>query len=138
MKHEAWNMEHIAIVRGKRVYANIVKRVLRRACEVVRCPRGVEVSLIFVSDARMRKLNRAYRGKDRTTNVLAFEGGDIFISLPEARREAKRYGWSLRYNVVRLALHGFLHLVGYDHVKAKDTREMERIESKILTSTKSG
>lgn len=145
-------MKHVTIVGGLRVYAHIVKRVMRRACKVVHCPRGAEVSVIFVSDAKMREINRVYRGKDKTTNVLAFPSqvpgsrfqvsdvdlGDIFISLSEAKREAKKYGWTASYSVARLAVHGFLHLLGYDHVKDREARKMERIESKILTSTKIG
>ena len=138
-----------------RMYANVVKMVLQRACTVVGCPKGA-VSVIFIGDAKMLKLNREYRGKDKTTNVLAFPSeaphpplsrgereiermrervrdlGDIFICLPEAKREAKKYDWTLRYEIARLALHGFLHLLGYDHVKEREARKMELLEQKIL------
>ncbi len=94
----------------------------------------------------MRQINKAYRGKDRTANVLSFPAhdscsiihdsqkdlGDIFISLPEAKREAKKYGWTIRYEIARLALHGFLHLLGYDHEKDGEAKVMEEIESKVL------
>lgn len=76
----------------------------------------------------MRALNRRYRGKDRTTDVLSFpmrEGkgprtaspllGDIVISVPEAERQARADGEALQKAVDRLLVHGFLHLLGYDH-----------------------
>ena len=102
--------------------------------------------MVFVGDAKMRQMNKQYRGKNCTTNVLSFsthdsyciipdsqnELGDIFISLPEAKREAKKYGWTMQYEIARLALHGFLHLLGYDHVKNKAASKMEKIEQKIL------
>lgn len=125
-------MKHVTIIGGSRLYANIVKKVLRDVCKVVRCSKRTPAVVIFVSDAKMRELNRTYRGKNKTTNVLAFEGGDIFISLPEARREAKKYGWTIRYEIARLALHGYLHLLGYDHKKDKEAGRMERLEAKIL------
>ncbi|MBI4135318.1 rRNA maturation RNase YbeY [Candidatus Uhrbacteria bacterium] len=142
-----------------RIYTNTVEHVLQMACRTVRCPKGMAVSVVFVGDKKMRELNRTYRSKDKTTNVLAFpmlketrnlkleirkstkvssfqfpvsDLGDIFISLGEARREAKKYGWKLQYEIARLALHGFLHLLGYDHVEEEEARRMERIEEKIL------
>ncbi len=149
-----------------RIDANIVDEVLQRACKKVKCPSDVQTSVIFIGDAKMRELNRKYRGKDKTTNVLAFGAvaphpplsrgerkiapvfplpvrervavgrvrdlGDIFISLPEAKREAKKYGWTIKYEIARLALHGFLHLLGYDHEKEGEARKMERIERRVL------
>jgi len=58
--------------------------------------------------------------------------GDIFISIPEARREAKKYGWTFKYELGRLVAHGALHLLGYDHTNEKDTRKMENIEREVL------
>lgn len=141
-------MKPVTIVGGSKVYANVVKSVLQKACRTVRYPKEMEVAVVFVVDAKMRELNRKYRGKDRTTNVLSFSThdsyfmihasqndlGDIFISLPEAKREAKQYGWSMRYEIARLALHGFLHLLGYNHVKDKEARVMERVEKKVLVN----
>ena len=145
-------------VSRSRIDTNIVKRVLRQSCKKARCPKGAEVSVIFVGDAKMRGLNRKYRGKNKTTNVLAFAAltpalsspspqpsprgrgglggvrdlGDIFISIPEAKREAKKYGWTAQYAVARLALHGLLHLVGFNHVEDKEARKMELLEADIL------
>ena len=138
-------------------YSGVVRGILKNAARVVDFSKKTSVSVVFVGDQKMRELNRKYRGKDKTTNVLAFASnanrvtqnagnatrytlhatdqldlGDIFISIPEAKREAKKYGWTIRYTVAHLTLHGFLHLLGYGHIKNKDAREMEELEQRIL------
>ncbi len=94
----------------------------------------------------MRTLNRRYRGKDRTTDVLSFpmrEGafadlrpellGDIVISVPAAERQAKEAGHSLIREIERLLVHGLLHLLGYDHERGPAAaRRMRRREREIL------
>ena len=83
----------------------------------------------------MRRLNRDYRGKDRSTDVLAFpaEGGpllgDIVVSVPYAARQARRRGEPQSREIDRLLVHGFLHLLGYDH--ETDDGEMEALESRV-------
>lgn len=128
---------NIVGARGKQ-YAALIENIFSKACRIVRCPKSAHVSVVFVGDAKMRTLNRKYRHKDKTTNVLSFnaEGnddlGDIFISYPEAMREAKKYGWTVKYEIARLTLHGFLHLLGYDHEKENEAKMMEGIEERIL------
>jgi len=88
----------------------------------------------------MAGLNRRWRGKDRPTDVLAFpaqvvaEGflGDIVISIPYATRQARRRGESRASEVDRLLLHGYLHLLGYDH--ETDQGEMEALEARLRKS----
>ena len=83
----------------------------------------------------MRRLNRSYRRRDRSTDVLAFPGdgqtllGDIVVSVPYAAREAARRGDPVLREVDRLLLHGFLHLMGYDHVV--DHGEMNALEARL-------
>jgi probable rRNA maturation factor len=105
-----------------------------------------ELSILFIGDRAMRSLNRAWRGKDRTTDVLSFplrEGrfasilphmlGDIVISVPAARRQAKAAGHEFRREIERLLVHGLLHLLGYDHERgAQEARRMERKERQLL------
>lgn len=113
-----------------------VRRVLTRAARAARSRAG-EVSVLFCADARMRSLNRRYRGKDRSTDVLAFPSGsrrdgflgDIVISVPYAGREARRRDDTRAREIDRLLLHGFLHLMGYDH--ESDAGEMDALELRL-------
>jgi rRNA maturation RNase YbeY len=111
--------------------------VLRRAARAAGSP-AREVSVLFCADGRMRGLNRRYRGKDKSTDVLAFPSdvapkagflGDIVISVPYAGREARRRGETPAREIDRLLLHGFLHLMGYDH--ETDDGEMDALEGKL-------
>ena len=113
-----------------------VRRLLGRARRATG-DRAREVSVLFCGDRLMAGLNRRWRGKDRSTDVLAFpaeavaEGflGDIVISLPYATRQARRRGESRAREVDRLLLHGYLHLLGYDH--ETDRGEMEALEERL-------
>lgn len=106
---------------------------------------NAEIGLVFVNDARMRALNRAYRGKDRPTDVLAFsarEGsfgnlnsgllGDVVISTETARRQADAMGRGLDEEALHLLIHGILHLLGYDHERSpREAGRMRRLERAI-------
>jgi probable rRNA maturation factor len=105
-----------------------------------------ELSVVLVSDRRMRALNHCYRKKDWSTDVLAFplrEGrfsrfggallGDVVISMQTAKRQAKEFGHSLREEIERLLVHGILHLLGYDHEQnVRAAAVMARRERAIL------
>ncbi len=91
-----------------------------------------EIGLVFVSEKKMLKLNKKYRGKNKITNVLSFSEGDIIICPEVVKKEAKAYGFTQKYWMTRLAVHGILHLVGYKHSAEKNRLSMERLENKIL------
>ena len=108
-----------------------------------------EVSVLFTDDPSIHTLNLSYRGKDKPTDVLSFpqeeewtDGlhspslGDLVISTQTARRQAKQFGVSYRKEVLRLLIHGLLHLAGYDHenVPPKEAQQMRRTERRILAS----
>ena len=107
---------------------------------------SAELGITFVGDQRMRGLNRRYRGKDRTTDVLAFAMreashssagllGDVVIAVPTAARQAKEGQRSLDEELTVLLVHGILHLCGYDHERSeKEARRMHRRERMILRS----
>jgi rRNA maturation RNase YbeY len=112
---------------------------------------SAELGILLVGDQRMRVLNRRYRGKDRTTDVLAFAMreaftphgsrltpnmlGDVVISVSTAWRQAKEAGRSLDEELAWLLVHGILHLCGYDHERSeKEARRMHRRERMILRS----
>ncbi|MBP3401261.1 MAG: rRNA maturation RNase YbeY [Selenomonadales bacterium] len=110
-----------------------------------------EVSLMFTDDETIHEMNREYRGIDRPTDVLSFaleEGeeeeiyggpeenllGDIIISVETATRQAEEYGHSVEREMAFLALHGMLHLLGYDHMEEEERKEMRAQEEAILAS----
>ena len=99
-------------------------------------------SVVFVSDAAIRKLNRQFRGQDRATDVLSFprqaetfekenqpQLGEVVISVPRAMAQAKENRLTFSNEVEQLILHGLLHLCGYDH--ETDDGEMNRLELKL-------
>ena len=101
------------------------------------------VTVVVDDDARIRELNRLWRGFDKPTNVLSFPSpdtqpgpvrslGDIAISYETAAREASAEDKSFADHVVHLSVHGFLHLLGYDHESDDDAEEMEGLERAIL------
>ncbi len=103
---------------------------------------GAGVTVAFVSDRAMRELNRRWRGKEGTTDVLSFpaaqdefeklEGftlGDVVISVEQAARQATEHGLEFDEEVSQLVLHGLLHLCGYDH--ETDDGEMNRLELRL-------
>ncbi len=103
--------------------------------------RGAELSVRVVGAAASRRLNREFRGKDRPTNVLSFAPppgtargflGDLVLSAPVVDREARQQGKPLRAHWAHLIVHGCLHLLGFDHVRAVDASRMERRERRIL------
>ncbi len=99
-----------------------------------------EIGITLTSDDEIRKLNREYRGKDKPTDVLSFPideridgiwiGGDIVISIDRAKEQAKG---DLKDEIKRLVVHGFVHLMGYDHeLGEKEAILFEKIERSIL------
>jgi probable rRNA maturation factor len=120
--------------RGRRVDARRLGRALRGAASAL----GVagEITLVLTGDRRMRELNRRYRGKDRPTDVLSFPSdglpgalGDVVISVETAERNARSLGRTLAQELDVLALHGLLHVLGYDH--ETDDGTMERLERRL-------
>ncbi len=120
--------------RCRRVSSDRLKRVLGGAARVLRV-RG-EMSLVLAGDGLLHRLNRDYRGKDRPTDVLSFPGeggeaglGDVVISVETAERNARSGGRTLARELDVLALHGFLHVLGYDH--ETDGGTMDRLERRL-------
>ena len=105
-------------------------------------PEAASVTIAFVSDRQMRELNRQWRGKTGTTDVLSFPAGedeyanpdgsklgDVVISLEQAVRQAKEHDLTADEEIAQLILHGLLHLCGYDH--ETDGGEMNRLELRL-------
>src|SRR5688572_20450201 len=120
--------------RRRRVQPGRVRRVLRAAARDL----GVsgELAVVLAGDRTLRSLNARYRGKDKPTDVLSFPGpggdaglGDVVISLDTAARNARAFGRTFPQEVDVLALHGFLHVLGYDH--ETDDGTMDRLERRL-------
>ena len=130
--------------------------ILHKAGEVEGVMDG-EVALTFVDDEAIRELNKSYRGLDKPTDVLSFAMneqtdeewdihydeefdepadnnllGDIIISLPRAMEQSEEYGHSLEREIGFLFVHGFLHLIGYDHQDEASEKEMFAKQEQIL------
>ena len=102
-----------------------------------------EVSVVLTDDAEQRELNKQWRGIDKSTNVLSFPQlepfspvvglvGDIILARETVAREAEEMGIAFEAHVTHLVVHGFLHLLGYDHVEDDEAAVMEGLETKIL------
>jgi probable rRNA maturation factor len=127
--------------RGCTVRLGGLGRFVRRLALEIPPPIGDTVALCLVTDAAIREMNREFRGLDRATDVLAFRGhfrpdpegsvhlGDIAIAVPTAARQARARGHALSRELRTLALHGYLHLLGFDH--ERDDGRMRRLERRI-------
>ena len=103
-------------------------------------------TIVFVDDEEIHKINKEYRGVDRVTDVIsfAFEDneeksynyirvlGDIYISIPQMKRQAEEYGHSEKRELSFLTVHGLLHLLGYDHMQEEDEKVMFSLQEEIL------
>jgi probable rRNA maturation factor len=105
------------------------------------------MSIIIIDNKEIHKINKEYRGIDRETDVISFaleEGetidepvktlGDIYISIDKVYEQAKEYGHSVKRELFFLVTHGFLHLLGYDHMTKEDEEEMFSLQEEILDS----
>jgi probable rRNA maturation factor len=124
----------------------IVQRAIAAAASFVELPADeTEVAVMLTDDARIRDLNREWRGQDKATNVLSFPAaqppgespqplmlGDIAIAFETTRNEAETEGKPFQNHLSHLAIHGFLHLLGYDHLDDEEAEEMEALERDIL------
>lgn len=106
---------------------------------------AAEISILLTDDAEQQVLNRDWRGKDAPTNVLSFPQiepfgpvvgilGDIILARETLEREAIEQGTSFEHHFTHLIVHGFLHILGYDHIEDDEALEMEGLETQILAS----
>lgn len=123
----------------------LVERAIEAATAELDIAGDSELSLLFSDDAHVRALNRDWRGKDKPTNVLSFPAfptapggplppmlGDIALAFETVAAEAALEGKPFDHHLTHLVVHGFLHLLGYDHEAADEAEEMEALERRIL------
>lgn len=122
-----------------------IRKVINKAIEIEK-PGNIEFNIILVDNEYIHNLNREYRKIDRETDVITFALedyndityenyrmlGDIYISLDKAHSQAIEYGHSFKREICFLSVHGFLHLLGYDHMKKEDEIEMFGRQELIL------
>ena len=106
---------------------------------------AAELSILLTNDEEQHELNRQWRGKDSSTNVLSFPQiepfgpvvgilGDITLARETLIREAEEQGVSFEAHFTHLVVHGFLHILGYDHLTDEEAAEMEGLETRILAT----
>ncbi|UAL54809.1 rRNA maturation RNase YbeY [Metabacillus dongyingensis] len=129
----------------------MVETLLQHAAEAERVAQDAELSVTFVDNEKIKEINRVYRSKDQVTDVISFameeQGkgevsivgvdmppvlGDIIISVPRASEQAEEYGHSFTRELGFLAVHGLLHLLGYDHMTEEDEKKMFGKQKEIL------
>ena len=140
-------------------YRRLIKNIYKKALEVTNNDvEGTELTISFVSPEKIREYNKEYRGVDRATDVLSFPMlnihygqsvaefaedmlpngtlylGDIVICKKVAKAQAKEYEHSLKREVAFLALHGLLHVLGYDHIEEDDEKVMMAKSEEILNA----
>lgn len=118
------------LTKGK-VDKKFLEKIAIKTLNFLNFEEKTEVSLVIIGEARMRKLNKKYRGKNRVTDVLAFDYGEIFICLPQAKKQAKRLGHSLEQELATLLIHGILHLAGYSDKTKEDYNKMVKKQEEI-------
>lgn len=118
-------------------------RLTRLARRVVQGEKAdLDIQIILTGDGVLRGLNRRYRRRNRTTDVLSFnipgvaglkaESGELYISLPQAQRQARAARHSLGSELELLVVHGTLHLLGFDHHRASEAQAMREREQRYL------
>lgn len=145
--------------RVEKQHLELIKKVIMSAAETLQLGDNFEMSVTIVENDRIQEINREYRKIDKPTDVISFaiedndeeefeeffEGfakeeafeiprllGDIFISIDKAEEQAKKFGHSFDRELGFLAVHGFLHLNGYDHQTKAEEQEMNALQDEIL------
>ena len=140
------------------IYGETVKKVLEKCFQ----EEGLEnsnllITVTFTTPENIRKINKEYRNIDKATDVLSFPMferyeiqnmikkqefehedtlGDLVISVEKVKEQAEEYGHSFERELSYMLVHGFYHLMGYDHIKEEDKKEMRPKEEKILSDLK--
>ncbi|HKM88063.1 MAG TPA: rRNA maturation RNase YbeY [Xanthobacteraceae bacterium] len=119
----------------------VARRAIREAAALLSTA-GAELAIVLTDDTAIRLLNRTWRGVDAATNVLSFPTkragddplliGDIVLAYETIAGEARTEHKPFAHHVAHLAVHGFLHLLGYDHVRNEDAEVMEQVELDVL------
>ena len=140
-------------IEEKEEYVQAIEKVINKCFEIEKLEnKKIYVSIILTNDEEIKKINNEYRKIDKATDVLSFPMfektevekiqnsnskikdvlGDIIISIPKVKKQAKEYGHSFERELAYMVVHGFYHLMGYDHIEEKDKKEMRPKEENVL------
>jgi|SRR3989338_3698910 len=133
---------------GKKISLELWRRWLEKIAKTLKLKKKLELSIALVGDSEIKRLNKIYRRKNKVADVLSFAEidsrakldlapdylGEIIIGYPQAVRQARRAKRLVNQQLEMLLIHGFLHLLGYDHQRAKDALLMENLEQRIINS----
>jgi probable rRNA maturation factor len=129
-----------------KIPVQVLKRAVRATLLHQKKSHDADLSIVLTDDKRLQQLNRDYLGIDAPTDVLSFPAsesdpetgaqylGDILISIPRAKAQAKVADHALESEVQLLVVHGVLHLLGHDHAEAKEKKKMWKAQGEILNS----
>ena len=140
-------------VEPNKMYSELTEKVINKCFEVENLlDKNITISIIFTTPVDIQKYNKEYRNMDRTTDVLSFPMfekeeveklqkeksiilevlGDVVINLSQVKMQANEYGHSFERELAYMLVHGFYHLMGYDHIKEEDKKVMREKEENIL------
>ena len=134
-------------------YNQLIERVLKKCFEKENIqPEKLWIEIILTNNETIRKINKTYRNIDQETDVLSFPMferkdfplkiqekdilGNLVISIPKVEEQAKKFGHSFERELGYMLVHGFYHLLGYDHIEENDKLEMRKKEEEILQELK--
>lgn len=131
------------------VTRSLVLRAVELSVKASRQKAEGGIAVAFVTEAAIRKLNRQHRSIDRPTDVLSFasadfragdkrkslRAGDLFIAPAFVRRDAAKVGEAYRLQIVRVIIHGVLHLMGFDHAKPAEEKRMFALQERVLAKS---
>lgn len=145
------DIEYLDIEENKD-YEELINKVVKKCFETEGLlQKKLYISITLTTPSQIRKINNEYRNIDKETDVLSFPMfekedipkisgenidvlGDIVISIPKVEEQAEEYGHSFERELAYMVVHGFFHLMGYDHEKEEDKRDMREHEEKVLES----
>ncbi|MFH1190360.1 MAG: rRNA maturation RNase YbeY [Candidatus Omnitrophota bacterium] len=133
----------LTLHKSYRLNERAVRRIASDVLGMIRKTRSADLEFIFLDDKAIRKFNKRYTSRDRSTDVLSFRIdrrefgrrkflGEILVSLDAARKNSKVYGTGFAEETVLYMIHGILHLFGYDDGNARDRGEMSKEQYRIL------
>lgn len=134
MKVNLHNQTDVEIKPIKKIIHTIFKRVKEKK----------SMEIVFMTQSQIHEMNKTYRNMDKPTDVLSFPNededikslGDVCISIEQAEKQAKDYGHSFEREIGFLAVHGYLHLKGYDHHTEDEEKTMTEMQERILKKAK--